>query len=148
VLLLLFTAPIGLRAEASRMLGLPQKVSDCITNAQGGCRGLAVRQVSPTNAANTVRITALTVGRTLEFTTTCSAGMAAVTVTVSTESTFSNPLTIDTFAAAASLTQQYDVTTKGMVLQLSPMTFPYIQTSVASCGAGNTSTLSVALKGL
>src|SRR5262245_60901875 len=120
---------------------------DCITGSDGGCRDLARRQVSNTNAANTLTITAPNVGRTMAITSTCSAGTAAVTVTVSTDN-FANSLTIDTLAAAATVTKQYDVTTPGAGLALSPLVFPAIRISVATCGAGNTSTLYVAIKGI
>jgi len=140
--LIFMMSVMGLHAQAP-------KVADCITGMDGSCRGLAIRQVSQTNAVNTVRITAPNVPRTLAFTTTCSgAGTAAVTVTVATEQTYANPLTIDTLTALATNTKQYDVATLGGVTMVSPLVFPYIQISVATCGVGNTSTLSVALKGL
>src|SRR5262245_7798913 len=139
--ILIFTTQLGLHAQT-------QRLSDCITGSTGSCRGLAIRQVSATNAANTVRLNVPNVGRTLALTSTCSAGTAAITVTVSAASDFSNPLTIDTLAAAATVTKQYDVTTPGAGLAVSPLVFPYIQVSVATCGAGNTSTLYVAIKGV
>src|SRR5262245_37385880 len=113
---ILVAASIG-HAQAPR-------VPDCITGSDGSCRALAKHQVSGTNAANTVTITAPNVPRTLALTSTCSAGMAAVTVSVSTASDFSNPLTIDTLTAATTVTKQYDATTLGGTTLVSPLVFP------------------------
>ena len=69
-------------------------------------------------------------------------------MSVSTTQDFANPLTIDTLTAATTTTKQYDVSSVGLVTALSPLVFPQIRVSVASCGVGNTSALDVALKGI
>src|SRR5262245_52852133 len=95
-----FLCLIAIVVAASMAHAQAPRVPDCITGSDGSCRGLAKHQVSATNAAHTVTITAPNTPRTLALTMTCSgAGTAAVTVTVATEQTFQNPLTIDNLTA-------------------------------------------------
>src|SRR5262245_10758184 len=101
LVLLMFTTQIGLHAQHPR---LPA----CITGADGNCRGLAKRQVSSTNATNVLRLTVPNAGRTMAILSACSAGTAAVTISASADN-FQNLITIDTIAAAATVTKQYDV---------------------------------------
>lgn len=124
-------------------------VSDCIINANGDCRGIGIRQVSATNAANTVTLNAPNLVQTLAVTSTCSAGTAAITVSGAVDGANSaNFIALDTVTAAATATKQYLVGTLGGTVMLSPLSFQFIRVSVATCGAGNTSTLIVAMKGL
>jgi len=72
----------------------------------------------------------------------CSAGTAALTVEMCTDSTCTTaPLTIDSIAAAATQTKQYTATTVGATVALSPLASRYVRVTLAACGVGNTSTL-------
>jgi hypothetical protein len=73
----------------------------------------------------------------------CSAATAAVTVSVSSDGT--NFLLLDTLAAAATVIKNYNNSTVGATIALSPLAFRYLQLGVGSCAAG-TSTLTVASK--
>jgi len=123
------------------------KVPDCIINVNGNCRGTGIRQVSATNAANTVTLNAPNIARSIAIHMACSAGTAAVTVSVSADGQ-QNFLTLDTLTAAATVVKFYDTSTVGAGIALPPSSFQYIRVSAATCGAGNTSTLTVAMKGV
>ena len=119
-------------------------VGDCIDTGTS-CRGNGARVVSGTNAANTVTINAPNYVQLLVIHAVCSAGTAALTVSVSVDN--ANYLTIDTLTAAASQIKFYQPATLGAGIQLSPLGFRYIRLSMATCGAGNTSTMTVGIKG-
>jgi hypothetical protein len=73
----------------------------------------------------------------------CSAGTASVTVLVSSDQL--NYLTIDTLAGAATVIKNYNNSTVGAGIALSPLAFRYLQIQVSACAAG-TSTLTVGAK--
>jgi hypothetical protein len=125
--------------------GQGKNVPDCIQDVNGNCRTLGIRQVSATNAANTITINAPNVVQLLIIHAVCSAGTAALTVSGATDGT--NFLTLDTITAAATQIKQYQQATVGAAIALSPLGFQYIRISVATCGVGNTSTLTVSAKG-
>ena len=139
VVISLFTAVTCL-AQTSR-------VPDCIISSAGSCRGQGIRQVSAINMANQVTINAPNIARSLAIHMACSAGTAAVTVSVSADGQ-ANFLTLDTLTAAATVVKFYDTSTVGAAIALPPGAFQYIRVSAATCGAGNTSTLTVSIKGL
>jgi hypothetical protein len=134
----MFMTQLGLHAQS-------KNVPDCIQDVNGNCRSLGIRQVSGTNAANTVTINAPNVVQFLVIHAACSAGTAALTVSAGTDGT--NFLTLDTITAAATQIKQYQQVTVGAGIALSPLGFQYIRISLATCGAGNTSTLTVSAKG-
>jgi len=127
--------------------GQSPKVPDCIINANGNCRGMGVRQISAINMANTVTLNAPNVARSIAIHMACSAGTAAVTVSVSADGQ-QNFLTLDTLTAAATVVKFYDTSTVGAAIALPPSSFQFIRVSAATCGAGNTSTLTVSMKGV
>ncbi len=138
VALLLTMTQIGSHAQTP-------KVSDCIISANNVCRGLGIQQVSAMDSANAVTINAPNISEILDINGVCSAGTAALTVSASTDNT--NYLTIDTIAAVSPQVKQYNQTTLGAGIALTPLGFQYVRVSMATCGAGNTSTLNVAMKG-
>lgn len=109
--------------------------------AMGGYRS---RTVSGANAAQQIDIDARSLRKTLAIHMACSAGTASVTVSVSSDNV--NFLTLDTIAAAATIIKQYTEATVGAGIALSPLAFRYIRIAVGAAGAGNTTTLTVALK--
>src|SRR5262252_8339115 len=108
------------------------KVPDCVIGAGGSCRGVGIRQVSGTNAANTVTLNVPNVMQILVINGVCSAGTAALTVSAGVDMV--NYLTIDTIAAAATQTKQYLPSTVGAGIALSPLGFQWVQVSMATCG--------------
>lgn len=74
----------------------------------------------------------------------CSAGTAALTVAGSSDGT--NFLTLDSITAAATQIKHYNNTTVGAGIALTPLAFRYVQITLATCGGGNTGTLTVAAK--
>jgi len=141
VLILILLTFFAVTSDAQK----PQ-VADCVSGSTGQCRPLGIRQVSGTNAANTVTINAPNIMQILVINGVCSAGTAALTVSAGVDMT--NYLTIDTVAAAATQTKQYLPSTVGAGIALSPLGFQWVQVSMATCGAGNTSTLTVGVKGI
>lgn len=105
---------------------------------------LPSRTVSAVNTANIATISALALHDTLAIHAVCSAGTAALTVDVSADNV--NFLSLDIIGAAATQIKQYTSTTVGATIALSPLTFPIIRLTVATCGGGNTSTLTYSLK--
>lgn len=102
------------------------------------------REVSAVATAQTITYDSRGIVNVLAIVMSCSAGTAAVTVSGSSDGV--NFLTIDTIVAAASIIKNYNNSTVGATTAVSPLAFRFIRISVATCGASNTSTLTVAGK--
>jgi hypothetical protein len=74
----------------------------------------------------------------------CSAGTAALTVDAGVDGIIF--FTIDSVAAAATQIKQYSAATVGATIAVSPLSFRYVRVTVATCGGGNTSTLTISAK--
>jgi hypothetical protein len=98
------------------------------------------RQVSAANTALTVVYDLGNLNQVLDI----SAGTATVGVAGSSDNV--NFLTLDSLAAAATTVKNYNNTTVGAGIGLSPLAFRWVKISIGSCGASNTSTLTVAGK--
>lgn len=74
----------------------------------------------------------------------CSGGTAAVGVYGSTDQT--NYIEIDSISAALTVAKVYGPATAGTTIAISPLDFRYLKITVAACGSGDTSTLTISGK--
>ncbi len=102
------------------------------------------REVSAANTALTVVYDIGDLSQVLAITAACNAGTATLTVSVSSDDT--NFLTIDSLTAAATNTKQYNNSSTGATLALSPLAFRWVKVVVGACGATDIATLTVAGK--
>jgi len=121
-------------------------------------------QVSGLNAAQSFLIDTRGLSKSLAISMVASAGTATLAVHVTTDlaavssnypassggppptSWTNNDITIDSIAAALTTVKQYTETTVGGTIALSPLSFRWILITVGAAGAGNTTTLDVAMK--
>lgn len=102
------------------------------------------RTTSAADTANAVTLDIRNLHDTLSIHSACSAGTAAVTIESSVDNT--NFLLLETVAAAATVVKLYTATTAGATIAISPLSFRYLRVTTATCGAANTSVLTVAVK--
>jgi hypothetical protein len=103
------------------------------------------RTTSSIATQNQIVIDAFNLHDTLSIHSACSAGTGSVQVESSADNT--NWLALEApIAAAATVVKVYTAATVGATIALSPLSYRYIRITTASCGAGNTSTLTIGLK--
>ena len=124
--------------------GLPCVAGSTVTCATDRVAFVSDYEVSAANAAQTFTYKLRNAGSSLSISSACSAGTATLTVAASPDN--SHFVTIDSVATAGSTVKFYSNTTVGATTALSPISFPYVQVTVGTCGAGNTSTLIVGAK--
>jgi hypothetical protein len=99
------------------------------------------REVSAANAAQTWTYDIGDISQVLAIVAVCSAGTATLTVTGSFDD--ANFVTIDSAVAASTNVKLYNNSTAGATTAVSPLAFRWVTISVGTCGASNTSTLTV-----
>ncbi len=99
------------------------------------------REVSGSNAPITVVYDIGDLSQVLAITAACNAGTATLTVSVSSDDT--NFLTVDSLTAAATNTKNYNNSTAGATLGVSPLAFRWVKIVVGACGTGDVATLTV-----
>jgi hypothetical protein len=103
------------------------------------------RVTSAVATQNQVVIDAFNLHDTLSIHSACSAGTGSVQVEASADNT--NWLALEApIAAAGTVVKVYTAATVGATIALSPLSYRYIRITTASCGGGNTSTLTIGLK--
>ncbi len=103
------------------------------------------RTVSAAATAQTIAMELRNMAKTMAINS-VSSGAGTATLTISGSTDNSNFLTLDSLAAAATNTKQYTETTVGATLALSPLSFRWVKVVAGSAGAGNTTTLDIAVK--
>jgi hypothetical protein len=125
-----------------------QEIAYYVRNAgsyQGVRMGaLGVVQVSAINTANVVYQEIRDLHSVVSIYMSCSAASATLLVEVSNDGT--TFLTLDTFAAAGNITKNYTPTTLATTIPLFPGAFQFLRVTAGAAGAGNTTTLWVAVK--
>lgn len=102
------------------------------------------REVSAANTAQAFVYDIRGIVNVLAIVMTCSSGTATLAISGSSDN--SNFVSIDSLSAAASTIKNYNNSTVGATTAVSPLAFRWIKIAVGSCGASNTSTLTVAGK--
>ena len=115
-----------------------------VTNAIRGTIIVRDREVSAANTALTVTYDIGNINNVLDIEAVCSAGTA--TLTVSGSSDDQNFLTLDSITTASPQTKHYNNSTVGATLALTPLSYRWVKIAVGTCGASNTSTLTVSAK--
>lgn len=103
-------------------------------------------QTSALATALAISIDTRNMAKTLAIQSVASASIANLTIEASVDNFVSSDITIDTIAAAATITKQYTETTVGIGVALSPLAFRYLKITAGSAGVGNTTTLTIAMK--
>jgi hypothetical protein len=75
-----------------------------------------------------------------------SGGTASVVIHGSMDNFGTQDVTVDSIAAALTVTKQYDDTHLATTLAINPLLFRFIKVIVSSAGVGNTTTLDIAVK--
>jgi hypothetical protein len=103
--------------------------------------------ISPNNTAQDTGVIDMRgLHSTLAIYMTCSAGMATVTVSVCGDQDFNYPIVVDSIAAAATVTKNYNPTTPATTIAVFPLSFRWIRVQVGAAGSGNATTLYIGAK--
>jgi hypothetical protein len=149
--ILSIAAAVGLVLGCCGLAALPARAQYFMEVAPGSVENainptilLRDRQVSALNTAVTLTYDMRGIVNALAIVSVCSAGTAALTVSGSSDNI--NFIAIDTITAAATQVKNYNSSTVGATTAVSPLAFRWVRILVATCGVGNTSTLTVAGK--
>lgn len=102
------------------------------------------QETSAANTALTLVYDSQDIHNSISVMAVCSAGTAALTVSVAVDGV--TWTAIDSVSAAATTAKVYGTTTAGATVAVSPLSFRYIKFSKAACGSGDTSTMTVSGK--
>lgn len=105
---------------------------------------LSDKETSASNTALTEVYELHDLHNTLSVFAVCSAGTAALTISVSVDGV--NFTAVDSVTAAATTAKVYGPATTGATVAVSPLSFRFVKFSEAACGSGDTSTMTVSGK--